>query len=240
MDQRRNHLESLGICYRLFNFISKTLESQALKLMILCQPLSHGLAICHRLFNFAMQTLAAQAVKPVILGQPGHQPLGQVPVSDASAPIATITSPRSVLNKGYKELPIGSGTGNTSHSSPFTCSKQKWLIYWSWAAAQPQEKGLKKSVSINETVEEIPNTSKSRKKKMAPEKLVSLEREKGEEPKPLKSILKVGSNLTGKSVSFTIPPIDAKMDEAQRRAEAMHLGLLVASGLLLCAATTRS
>lgn len=51
---------------------------------------------------------------------------------------------------------------------------------------------------------------------MAPEKLVSLEREKGEEPKPLKSILKVGSNLTGKSVSFTIPPIDAKMDEAQR------------------------
>lgn len=75
---------------------------------------------------------------------------------------------------------------------------------------------------------------------MAPEKLVSLEREKGEEPKPLKSILKVGSNLTGKSVSFTIPPIDAKMDEAQRWAEAMHLGLLVASGLLLCAATTRS
>ncbi|XP_034707503.1 uncharacterized protein LOC117930853 [Vitis riparia] len=193
MDQRHNHLESLGICYRLFNFISKTLESQALKLMILCRPLSHGLAICHRLFNFTMQTLAAQAVKPVILGQPGHQPLGQVPISDASAPIATITSPRSVLNKGYKELPIGPGT-----------------------AAQPQEKGLKKSVSINDTVEEIPNTSKSRKKKMAPEKLVSLEREKGEEPKPLKSILKVGSNLTGKSVSFTIPPIDAKMDEAQR------------------------
>ncbi|KAL6311684.1 hypothetical protein AAG906_019038 [Vitis piasezkii] len=166
MDQRHNHLESLGICYRLLNFISKTLESQALKLMILCRPLSHGLAICHRLFNFAMQTLAAQAVKPVILGQPGHQPLGQVPISDASAPIATITSPRSVLNKGYKELPIGPGT--------------------------------------------------EQEKKMAPEKLVSLEREKGEEPKPLKSILKVGSNLTGKSVSFTIPPIDAKMDEAQR------------------------
>ena len=85
----------------------------------------------------------------------------------------------------------------------------------SWTDTETQEKGLKKSVSINETVEEIPNTSNSNKKKAGPEKLASLEREKGDEPKPLKSILKVGSNLTKKSVSFTITPTDVKTDEAQ-------------------------
>lgn len=219
-DRKHNHPEFLGIFHRLFNFISKTLETLVLKLIILRQPLSHGLAICHRLFNFTMQTLAAQAVKPVILGEAEHCLLGEGPISHASAPTATITSPGNVLNKGCKELPIGPDTGNvnTSLFFPFTLFKPKMShisISWPWAAAGTPEKGLKKSVSINDTVEEIPNTSKSKNMKTGLDKLPSLESEKGGEPKPLKSILKVGSNLTRKSVSFTIPLNDEKMDVAQ-------------------------
>lgn len=116
MDQRYNHLKSASVWQRLFSFISKTIESQFLKLMILFWPLGRGLAICHRFFNFTMQAVAAQAAKPVILGQPAdRQPPGQVPSSEASGPRVTSTSSHvNVLNKGYRELPISPDTGNAS------------------------------------------------------------------------------------------------------------------------------
>ncbi|XLR26404.1 hypothetical protein HN51_039619 [Arachis hypogaea] len=41
MDQRELHLQPLGICYKLYNFIIKTLASQALKTVTLGRPNSH-------------------------------------------------------------------------------------------------------------------------------------------------------------------------------------------------------
>ncbi|QHO45458.1 hypothetical protein HN51_014641 [Arachis hypogaea] len=41
MDQRELHLQPLGICYKLYNFIIKTLASQALKTVTLGRPNLH-------------------------------------------------------------------------------------------------------------------------------------------------------------------------------------------------------
>lgn len=42
MDQRELHLQPLGICYRIYNFIMKTLVSQALKTVTLGRPMHLG------------------------------------------------------------------------------------------------------------------------------------------------------------------------------------------------------
>lgn len=66
------------------------------------------------------------------------------------------------------------------------------------AKAPEKVASIRKTVSINDTVEDIEQIMKKRKKSKSMEKSNSLESEE-DEPKPLRSILKVGSNLDEKT-----------------------------------------
>jgi hypothetical protein len=155
-----------------------------------------SLSICHRLFNFIMKTIASQALKTVPLG---------APTTNHSHPMAH-EKPHEAAPSGAEEVPtvdqaIGDDTmikdNNDSNIDSGKSVEEEAPI--STTAAQP--KPLKKTVSINDTVEEISTPTKSKKMSKATKKSTSFEREE-DGPKPLRSILKMGSNLSEKSDSF--------------------------------------
>lgn len=174
MDQREYQLQSLSICHRLFNFIVK-------------------------LFNFIVKAFASQALKTVHLGPPttnhGHP--------------TTHGRPREAALSAAEEVPTVQGIGDDTISSPHIIKDNNDSCIDS-AGKRPEEeapisttsaqpKAPKKMVSINDTVEEISTPKKIKKMNKAAKKSTSFEREEDDHPKPLRSILKVGSKLNGDS-----------------------------------------
>ncbi|KAJ1387469.1 hypothetical protein SESBI_39991 [Sesbania bispinosa] len=155
MDQREFHLHPLGICYRLYHFITKT--------------------------------LALHALKTVTLGR----------------------SPHYNEDDDNKELPPthGSSPAQQAEEKNNPCRNVDGVAGENMAlpkAGLSQATSLKKTVSISENVEEILPSKKIKKKrsKLSFQKSSSMDQEEEEEPKPLRSILKVGSDLKDKSNSI--------------------------------------
>lgn len=148
MDQREPHVQSLGICYRIYHFIMKTLTSQALKTVTLGRSMQFG--------STKVQTSREEEVviKPETKEQKAQEN----------------SSPGMNMNGEEKMLPPG--------------------------------KALKKTVSINDNVEEINDRKNRKKRSKSFQKSNSLEQQQEEKEniKPLRPILKVKSNLDEKSI----------------------------------------
>ncbi|KAK2984093.1 hypothetical protein RJ640_028557, partial [Escallonia rubra] len=197
------HLMFIG--RRFFDFLMRSLAIEILVPLSLGCPLCHGSVIFRKLLGFFMQTFAEQAYKPVTLGGS--------PEKSADPP-----SPQT-LHSTYDGTPREDTkqAGNAEKSAAAVNGVEKDTKELSKVQENGEEKGNatantaatgarapKKMVSISDNVEEI-NTGKKRdKQKAGIQKLPSWESDK-EEAKPLKSILKVGSNVKEKrdrSVSF--------------------------------------
>ncbi|CAK9183107.1 unnamed protein product [Ilex paraguariensis] len=225
MDQGENHLQSIGVYQRLVNFMVKSLTAIASRPMTLPYPVRHFWLICQRFFNFIMLSLATQALKPVTLGHPmpisdasqngtPHEDVhfGAMVESEQAiaiqqlVPLTTFDSKNKEVEKDGKEFPldrengvvIASSTAQGINDLNANEGKKGEDEVVTVPAIAPQTKAPKKMVSINDNVEEIYPSKK--KKTKAIEKLPSMEREK-EETKPLKPILKTGSNVSAKSES---------------------------------------
>ncbi|AES61308.1 hypothetical protein MtrunA17_Chr1g0191431 [Medicago truncatula] len=151
MDQRELHLQHLGICYKLYYFITKTLASQALKTVTL------GCSARYSSTSTAPRGSDCEADKVLRLGIPCNK-----------------DSPCTKVDEMVKE-----GTTRL-----------------------PKRISLKKSVSICDNVEQILPNKKIKKRSKSFQKSSSLDQEEEEEPKPLRSILKVGSDLNDQSNSI--------------------------------------
>lgn len=163
--------------------------------------------------------MATYAKKSVTLGHGRPQDSAQLPSSDADAastmsssmaeqqathPMAQETALQGAISyAGVEPEPepahnhenVQGMGGSSILSGP---SKEEKNEEEAAVSAIASEKQLpKKMVSINETVEEVAASRKKNKKKRS-EKMGSFDQEI-EEPKPLKSILKVGSKLNENS-----------------------------------------
>lgn len=194
MDQRENQAHSLGICSRLLNSFRKKITEISLKLTIFGCLFSRGLAICCRLFDFIIQSLASQAMKTMTLG-----PAQGVPSQGQTSQARFKPEQASTGLGGSASLP-----GLSSNCNDFlkvgkdllpVQDEDRTEVVAPESETAIQVKGPpKKMVSINDRAEVVIYESKKKKKKTT-DKSPSLEREKDEDTKPLKSILKAGSNL---------------------------------------------
>lgn len=154
------------------------------------------MGICYKLYHFITKTLASQVLKTVTLGCSTHYS-------------STSTAPRG------SETPYEDGNDKEfSHTQGLLCDS----IYSPAQQAQhkdtpcknidekvrentttlpttplPKRISLRKVVSINDNVEEILPGKKNKRRIKSFQKSSSLDQE--EEPEPLRSILKVGSDL---------------------------------------------
>lgn len=163
-----------------------------------------SLSIFNRLF-IIMKSLVLQTFKTLTLGRLMNRCLYPSPVSDAmpggtndqpAHPAAQATSGECEVESDPSSANLGSSrNGNVKDD------KQIQSVEATARTKAPEKVGsIKKTVSINDTVEEIDKIMKKRKKNKSLEKLNSLENEE-DEPKPLRSILKVGSNLDYNTVT---------------------------------------
>lgn len=166
MDQREFHLQHVGICYKLYHFI--------------------------------MRTLAAQTLKTVTLGAPSHFGSSsiRVPISDATQrgpggarEDKTMRPETPFEGENDKEI-------LTEHTEEKfnSCIDESELKGENMGASLILPQAPKKMVSINDNVEEIilPSKNKSFQKSISQD-------QEDQHLKPLRSILKVGSNLNDKS-----------------------------------------
>ncbi|XVE89728.1 hypothetical protein DITRI_Ditri20bG0019100 [Diplodiscus trichospermus] len=160
----------LGLCHSLYSFIVKCLAT-----------LVHG---SDKGSAQLPSSSAASAISSSVPNQATDPVAQEPPQGDAS--LNAETEPGPALNhKNVEEMGDGSISSATSKEEK---NEEEAAVSTLIAhEAQPP----KKMVSINDTVEEIAASRKKSKKKRT-EKLGSFDQEI-EEPKPLKSILKVGS-----------------------------------------------
>ncbi|CAK8572413.1 unnamed protein product [Lathyrus sativus] len=149
MDQREFHFQHLGICHKLYYFITKTLASQALKTVTL------GCSTPYNSTSTASKGSDSEANKVV-----------------------------------RSETPC-----NKAEDKDSGCMKIDEKVRED-AARLAKKTSLRKSVSINDNVEEILPNKKNKRRSKSFQKSSSLDQE--EEPKPLRSILKVDSDLKDK------------------------------------------
>lgn len=166
-----------------------------------------SLGVCHRLFNFIMKILTLQALRKAALGCPAGHVSSAALLSDAihgkggikSDPMAQAKLESGKTNNTSKESDSSTSLGSLPQNdqaeddkeSPPTEGGGDAVKAEEEASAQPR--APKKMVSINERVEDINKTMKKRKKSKSFDRSNSLENGE-DEPKPLKSILKVDSN----------------------------------------------
>lgn len=182
MDEKKN--QSLGMCHRLFNFIMKSLALQALKKSTLGCPTNHGSAAAppSDAIHGEGETKSDQMVHPTAQGLENTNTLKN---SDS-----TSSSLGSLLQndqeKDDKEFRPSQGIRDAERAEE---------------EISAQAKPPKKMVSINDRVEDIRKIMKKRKKSNSFDRSYSLENEEDEQ-KPLRSILKVGSNLDDNTEAY--------------------------------------
>ncbi|XWS64589.1 hypothetical protein CRYUN_Cryun05aG0016400 [Craigia yunnanensis] len=170
------------------------------------------LGLCHWLYNFIMKWLATYAVKSVTLGHGSRQASAQLPSSDAASAISSSMTDQATTQPMAQESPLEDASlhaevepdpvnnhknveemvDSSISSAPSNEEKKEEEATVSTIA--PEAQPPKKMVSINDTVEKMDASLKKSKKKKRTEKVGSFDQEI-DEPKPLKSILKVGSKL---------------------------------------------
>ncbi|KAK7344216.1 hypothetical protein VNO77_13575 [Canavalia gladiata] len=177
MDQRAFHLQPTGICYKLYHFITKTLASQALK--------------------------------TVTLGRSKHHSSTSTAVRGSDSKANTEVQSETPSKDDDKKLPPTEGfPAQQAEEKNNPCMNVDEVAGENVSLTLPkpslqETRSIKKTVSINANVEEIPPMKKLKKKRSRSfQKSTSLEQEE-EEPKPLRSILKVGSDLNDKSYTIS-------------------------------------
>ncbi|XP_020201840.1 uncharacterized protein LOC109787697 [Cajanus cajan] len=161
MDQREFHLQHVGICNRLYHFLTKVLASQALKTV----TLGHS----------KRQSSSSTAIRGSGQVEDKKLPPTQPLVGDS-------------ISKPCKNVDENKGE-NVASTLP--------------TASLAPMPSIKKTVSINENVEEIPPPKKL-KKKWSKSFQKSFSQDQDEEPStPPRSILKVPSDLNDKSNSIS-------------------------------------
>ncbi|KAK8508874.1 hypothetical protein V6N13_090826 [Hibiscus sabdariffa] len=167
------------------------------------------LGLCHKLYNFIMKYLATYAMKKVTLGQGSHQDSTQLPSPGAASAIPSSIADQAV-HPVDNETPVEDASLQAKAEAEPICNHSESGISTATSieeknedeapatsAIQPEARPPRKMVSINDTVEEMTATASKKKKsrKKRTEKMGSFDQEIIEEPKPLKSILKVGSKI---------------------------------------------
>ncbi|KAL7239398.1 hypothetical protein ACSBR2_005327 [Camellia fascicularis] len=193
MDQRKNQSYSLGICNRLINFIRTRFTPVTLmgfKGMIFQCSFCRGLAA---LFDFIIQSLAGQAIKQVPLGPPVHNNSLQVPTSNMSHQNLESDTHEWSCDEGGQSA-RANFTDKNGNDLCLEGEKAREDVATPTIGTEPTGPP-KKTVSFSDRVEVIYPSKDKKKKKKETKKLTSMEREMDEEPKPGKSILKMGSNL---------------------------------------------
>ncbi|KAM0992143.1 hypothetical protein ACFX13_010603 [Malus domestica] len=127
------------------------------------------LGICQRLYNFITRSLASQPFKTVKLGPPMNQRYPETAISDAN--------------------PNEAGTRRGRNVRPMA---REYQTQDQVTAVAHQAEASKKMVSIHHRVEDIDEVMKLRRKSLKKLKCLEVGRD---EPRPLRSILKVGSDL---------------------------------------------
>ncbi|KAJ1417094.1 hypothetical protein SESBI_16780 [Sesbania bispinosa] len=157
------------------------------------------LGICYKLYHFIMNTLAAQACKTVTLGR-SNSHYGSSSIKDPISDAAQRDSGTRAHKMMRPETTPYEGLFGDSIISPSTEHDEEKKNPCRNTVDENVPRAPKKMVSINDNVEEIilPNNNKKKRSKSL-EKSNSLGEE--ENQKPLRSILKVGSNFSDKSNS---------------------------------------
>ncbi|XP_009773599.1 uncharacterized protein [Nicotiana sylvestris] len=203
---------SLSICRWLFNLFKDTTAGHVNMITSLDYSWRNGFLIINRLFEFVVQSLAAEAIKPVTLGDSMNYSLVKTSQSRAKPGNRNSSSNEQILHSEDSTsdvLPKLEETAVEDDSvlkngendlSQLTNEENEGDVIVEEEAPRPsmetQNKAPKKMVSINDNVEEIYFSKKKKmKKKKSTENVPSIKEQEKEEPKPLKSILKVGSNI---------------------------------------------
>lgn len=205
---------SLSICRWLFNLFKDTAAEIAGQIyMIRSLDLSwrNGLPIVNKLYEFVVQSLAAEATKPVTLGDSMDYSLVNTSQSRSNPGNGNHSTNEHVLHSEDSSSHVVPKLEEAvveddpvlenieSELSQVTSDENEGDKIVEEEAPGPsmetQNKAPKKMVSINDNVEEIYFSKKKKKKKKSTEKVPSINEQVKEEPKPLKSILKVGSNV---------------------------------------------
>ncbi|GLT78972.1 hypothetical protein SLA2020_504870 [Shorea laevis] len=177
MDPREQELQSLGICERLYNFFTRSLATYALKTVTLGLPHDHAPASAP--VSTGVDVSSSNTNKPVHPVAPETWSAGSALQGKVEQERAKSSSSDHIIDR--KELLIQDTSPEKEEEEEAQLPENVF-----------QAKAPKKVVSKNETVEEIKLSKKKRKRKKSTEKVASFEDET-DEPKPLKSILKVGS-----------------------------------------------
>lgn len=204
MDQREDQLQSISICNRLYNFIMKSLATHAFKRVILGRPLHQDLVKAQNGTAYESDEMMHQQHRRA-QAEALCKSVEQDNNMKNSDPSAILSSSNNNDKQDGKELPtvqdnkarINNEEKSDMHVSPGKRPEEEAQL----SSVAPQAKPPKKVVSINERVEEIGTSKNKMKRKKSSDKLTSLQCQE-DEPKPLKSILKVGSDLGEKSSSF--------------------------------------
>ncbi|KAM3752773.1 hypothetical protein ACB098_03G044200 [Castanea mollissima] len=198
MDQRESQLQSMSICHRLFLFIMKSLASHAHKTVHLGSTSNQG----------STQVPITTSHADNGAGSNSDHPMAQEKPCEDAIPGAKVELDEGNGSKNLdpfgphdKELPPVQGNIDDIISSSHEVQDNKDSYMNSGkmteeaaplSTAAPGPKPPKKMVSINVEVEVISTPKKKKKLNKTLSKSTSSEREE-DAPKPLKSILKVGS-----------------------------------------------
>ncbi|KAK2640558.1 hypothetical protein Ddye_028353 [Dipteronia dyeriana] len=144
-----------------------------------------SLSIFQRFYNF-LKSLATYALKIMMSGSKTARLPRGTPTSPHEAAMGTQFEPveQAITCKENKNVSDTSSAG-----PPHVEEKRRLEQETSFSADATQARAPKKMVSINDNVERIKFSKRSRKREL----------EVDDEPRPLKSILKVGSDLNNDS-----------------------------------------
>nr|XP_016454213.1 PREDICTED: uncharacterized protein LOC107778468 [Nicotiana tabacum] len=201
---------SLSICRWLFNLFKDTTAGHVNMITSLDYSWCNGFLIINRLFEFVVQSLVAEAIKPVTLGDSMNYSLVKTSQSRANPGNKNSSSNEQILHSedsASDVLPkleetaveddsvLKNGENDLSQQTSEENDDEIVEEEAPGPSIETQNKAPKKMVSINDNVEEIYfSKQKKMKKKKSTEKVPYIKEQEKEEPKPLKSILKVGSN----------------------------------------------
>lgn len=215
MDQREHHLQSWNVCHRLFNFIVRSLTSQALKTVTLGRlpPMNRGLIPGVHSSEAGNDGAESKNDHPdpatVAQGSPCEAALSGANVElDEQGNTSKNLEPFGLHGE---ELPPVQGSGDDVMSSPQISRDNSDCLLDSGKINPEEEAPLstttaprrapRKTVSINDVVEEMSTPKKNKKQSKAFSKSTSIGSEE-DDPRPLRSILKVGSSLHEISDTF--------------------------------------
>ncbi|KAK7391967.1 hypothetical protein VNO78_20392 [Psophocarpus tetragonolobus] len=185
MDPREMHLQPTGFCYKLYNFFTKALASQALKTVVLGRSRRHSSSSTSLRGSDSKARKDIRSETPSKVDDEKKLPPAESFIGDS------ISSP---VHEAEEKNNLCTSIDNMKGENEASTLPTKSLA---------PTRSIKKTVSISENVEEIPPPRKLKRKwSRSSQKSISLDPEEEPMPSP-RPILKVPSDLDDKSYSFS-------------------------------------